>query len=61
MVETDDVEDDGTDRMLHKALLSAGSKAGQCAPYTVLLVEDDLFTCRLLAESLKSCQYNGKF
>ena len=27
---------------------------------TVLLVEDDIVTCKIVADSLKACRYNGE-
>ena len=58
MVEAEESDDDGNTWPEEKPGASFGKH--NSAPFTVLLVEDDVVTCKLVAEGLKSCRYNGK-
>ena len=57
-MEAEESDDDANIVPEEKPCNSLGQHKG--APFTVLLVEDDCVTCRLVAEGLKSCRYNGR-
>lgn len=60
MGDADEAEEDGkTSRCA--PLKAIGVPVGRSnASFTVLLVEDDRITCKLVATSLKACCYDGE-
>lgn len=59
MVEADESDDDGHIDLERQPWGPHGKH--DRATYTVLLVEDDCITCKIVADGLRSCRYNGDF
>lgn len=58
MVEAEDSDDDGIVGPEGKPCGWLGEHTS--ARMTVLLVEDDVVTCKLVADGLKACRYDGE-